>query len=73
MVKIQAVILALTLKAFSTLDPEIEDEELRAANVLIYLNKRQPELKNKVTIATWNHDSNITEETLKEKVCSIND
>lgn len=66
--KIIFILLILTLKTSYTLDPAIEDEEIRALNVLMYLNKRQPELQNKIAIATWNHESNITEETLKEKV-----
>lgn len=65
--KLWITLLIIATSSFA-LDPSIEDEELRALNVLLYLNKRQPELQNKIATATWNHESNITEETVKEKV-----
>lgn len=68
MLTITLTFFILTLQSSYTFDPAIEDEEIRALNVIFYLNKRQPELQNKIATATWNHESNITEETLKEKV-----
>lgn len=68
MLKIYVLLLLVTLNPILSMDPEIEEEELRASYYLIYLNKWIPEIRTKMAIASWNHESNITEETLKTKV-----
>lgn len=53
-------------------DPAIEEEEIRARAYLQQLNHREAERANRVELANWAYDSNITDENLQNQVSSNN-
>lgn len=49
-------------------DPAIEEEEIRARAYLQQLNQKEAERANKLELANWAYDSNITDENLQNQV-----
>lgn len=49
-------------------DPAIEEEEIRARAYLQQLNQKEAERANRVELANWAYDSNITDENLQNQV-----
>lgn len=54
----------------SATDPAIEEEEIRARAYLQQLNQKEAERANKLELANWAYDSNITDENLQNQVGS---
>lgn len=60
--------MAVLVVAVRCSDPAIEDEEIRARAYLQLLNQRSAERANRVELANWAYDSNITDENLDNQV-----
>lgn len=54
-------------------DPALEEEEIQARAYIQLLNDKTARRANRVTIASWNYASNITEENLKVQVSTKNE
>lgn len=66
MMTLWLIYLSITI-CFAT-DPAIEEEEIRARAYLQQLNLREAESANRVELANWAYDSNITDENLQNQV-----
>lgn len=62
------IVISVLLGSASSTDPAIEEEEIRARAYLQQLNQRAAERANRVEVANWAYDSNITDENLQNQV-----